>query len=89
LTRVVALGGNALIHPATGATGRSCSRVAAHDVAVLAEAEELVRELAEGSMRPKVEAAAAVAHTGGEAINTALDRVQDALAGRAGTRISI
>ena len=54
----------------------------------LAEAEELLPELAEGSMRPKLEAAAAVARAGGEAIITALDLVEDALAGRAGTRIT-
>jgi carbamate kinase len=51
------------------------------------EAETLLPELAEGSMRPKVEAALAVARAGGEAIITALDRVEDALAGRAGTRV--
>jgi carbamate kinase len=53
-----------------------------------AEAEELLPELAEGSMRPKVEAAVAMARAGGETIITALDRVEDALAGRAGTRVS-
>ena len=53
-----------------------------------AEAEELAPELAEGSMGPKVEAAAAMARAGGEAIITALERVSDALAGRAGTRIN-
>jgi carbamate kinase len=53
-----------------------------------AEAEELAPELAEGSMRPKVEAAAAMARAGGEAIITALERVSDALAGHAGTRVS-
>jgi carbamate kinase len=52
------------------------------------EAEALAAELAEGSMRPKVEAAAAMARAGGEAIITALDRVEDALAGRAGTRVA-
>jgi carbamate kinase len=52
------------------------------------EAEQLLPELAEGSMRPKVEAAITVAHAGGEAIITALDRVEDALGGRAGTRIT-
>jgi carbamate kinase len=51
------------------------------------EADALLAELAEGSMRPKVEAAIAVARAGGEAIITALDRVDDALAGQAGTRI--
>jgi carbamate kinase len=53
------------------------------------EAETLLAELAEGSMRPKVEAAIAVAREGAEVIITALDRVEDALAGRAGTRISM
>ena len=53
-----------------------------------AEAEELAPELAEGSMGPKVEAAAAMARAGGEAIITALERVSDALAGHAGTRVS-
>ena len=52
------------------------------------EAEDLLPELAEGSMRPKVEAAIAVARAGGEAIITALDRVESALSRRAGTRIS-
>jgi carbamate kinase len=52
------------------------------------EAEGLLPELAEGSMRPKVEAAIAVARAGGEAIISALDRVEDALAGRAGTRVA-
>ena len=52
------------------------------------EAEALLPELAEGSMRPKVEAAITVARAGGEALITALERVQDALAGRAGTRIA-
>jgi len=54
-----------------------------------AQAEKLLPDLAEGSMRPKVEAAVAVARSGGEAIITALDRVEDALAGRAGTRITL
>jgi carbamate kinase len=52
------------------------------------EAERLLPELAEGSMQPKVEAAIAMARSGGEAIITALERVEDALAGTAGTRIS-
>jgi carbamate kinase len=51
------------------------------------DAEKLLPELAEGSMRPKVEAAIAVARSGGEALITALDSVEDALAGRAGTRV--
>ena len=54
----------------------------------VAEAEALLPELAEGSMRPKVEAAVAMARAGGETIITALDRIEDALAGRAGTRIA-
>ena len=52
------------------------------------DAEALLPELAEGSMRPKIEAAIAVARTGGETLITALERVEDALAGRAGTRIT-
>ncbi|HEY7707291.1 MAG TPA: carbamate kinase [Gaiellaceae bacterium] len=52
------------------------------------DTEPLLPELAEGSMRPKVEAAAAMARAGGEALITALDSVEDALAGRAGTRVS-
>ena len=51
------------------------------------QAESVLPDLAEGSMRPKVEAAIAMARSGGEAIITALDRVEDALAGRAGTRV--
>jgi carbamate kinase len=50
-------------------------------------AENLLIDLAEGSMRPKVEAAIAMARSGGEAIITSLDRVGEALAGRAGTRM--
>jgi carbamate kinase len=51
------------------------------------EAEALLPELAEGSMRPKVEAAIAVARAGGETLIAALDEVEASLAGRAGTRI--
>jgi carbamate kinase len=51
------------------------------------DAEALLPELAEGSMRPKVEAAITIARAGGEAIITALDRIDEALAGRAGTRV--
>ena len=54
----------------------------------LAGAEALLPELAAGSMRPKVEAAITMARAGGEAIIASLDRVDDALAGRAGTRIT-
>jgi carbamate kinase len=54
-----------------------------------ARADELVPELAAGSMRPKVEAAASfVRATGGEALITSAEALADALAGRAGTRIS-
>lgn len=53
-----------------------------------AEAEKLLPDLAEGSMRPKVEAAIAVARTGGETIITALDGVEAAVAGGGGTRVS-
>jgi len=52
------------------------------------EAEELLAELAEGSMRPKVQAAAAfVRATGGEAVITSAEALGEALEGRAGTRI--
>ncbi|HEV2902859.1 MAG TPA: carbamate kinase [Gaiellaceae bacterium] len=52
------------------------------------QAEKLLIDLAEGSMRPKVEAAIAMARGGGEAIITSLEGMQDALGGRAGTRVS-
>ena len=53
------------------------------------EADALVGELPEGSMRPKVEACAEfVRSTRGEALITSADALPDALAGRAGTRIS-
>jgi carbamate kinase len=53
------------------------------------EAEELVRELAEGSMRPKVEAALEfVRATGGEALITSPSALAEALSGRAGTRVT-
>jgi carbamate kinase len=53
-----------------------------------AEAEELLPELAEGSMRPKVEAAVAFARAGGETLITSFDALAEAVEGRAGTRIS-
>jgi carbamate kinase len=54
----------------------------------VAEADELAPELAEGSMRPKVEAAAAfVRATGGEALITSAEALGEALAGGVGTRI--
>ena len=53
------------------------------------EADALAGELAEGSMGPKVEACAEfVRSTRGEALITSADALADALAGRAGTRIS-
>jgi carbamate kinase len=52
------------------------------------EAEACAPELAAGSMRPKVEAAAAfVRETSGEALITSADALSEALAGRAGTRV--
>jgi carbamate kinase len=54
-----------------------------------AQAEELLPELAEGSMRPKVEAALTMARAGGVAIITGLDGVQAALEGRGGTTIAV
>jgi carbamate kinase len=53
------------------------------------EADALVGELAEGSMGPKVEACAEfVRTTRGEALITSAEALAEALAGRAGTRIS-
>jgi carbamate kinase len=53
-----------------------------------AEAESLLADLAEGSMRPKVEAAASfVRATGGEVLITSVEALEAALEGRAGTRI--
>ena len=51
------------------------------------EATQLLSELAEGSMRPKVEAAVEFARTGGETLITSFDALAEALEGRAGTRI--
>ena len=54
-----------------------------------AEAEELAGELAEGSMRPKVEAALEfVCASGREALITSAAALPDALAGKAGTTIT-
>jgi len=54
-----------------------------------AGAEELIAELAEGSMRPKVESSLEfVRATGGEALITSPAALADALAGRAGTRVT-
>ena len=52
-----------------------------------AEAEELLPELAEGSMRPKLEAAVDFARAGGETLITSSAALADALEGRAGTRV--
>ena len=51
------------------------------------QAEKLLIDLAEGSMRPKLEAAITMARSGGEAIITSLDGVEPALRGDAGTKI--
>jgi carbamate kinase len=52
------------------------------------EAGALAPQLPPGSMGPKVEAAAAFARAGGEALITSTESLADALAGRAGTRIA-
>ncbi len=53
------------------------------------EAEALLPELAEGSMRPKVEAALAfVRATGGEVLIASPEVLADALAGRTGTKVA-
>jgi carbamate kinase len=53
------------------------------------EAEALAPELPAGSMRPKVEASVSfVRTTGGDALITSAEMLADALAGRAGTRVS-
>jgi carbamate kinase len=48
------------------------------------DAEALLPELSEGSMRPKVESALAFP---GETLITSFDVLEDALAGSAGTRV--
>ncbi len=54
----------------------------------VAEAEALLPELAEGSMRPKLEAAVDFGREGGETLITSFDSLAGALEGHAGTRIS-
>jgi carbamate kinase len=54
----------------------------------VAEAESLVPELAEGSMRPKIEAAIAFSRSGGETLITSSGALAEALAGQAGTRVT-
>jgi carbamate kinase len=49
------------------------------------EAETLLPELPEGSMRPKLEAAVGFARTGGETLITSSEALTDALSGEAGT----
>jgi carbamate kinase len=73
-----------------GAVKRGFGTPAEEEVRELSldDAEALLPELAEGSMRPKVEAAIAMARAGGEAIIASLDQVEAALAGRAGTRVA-
>jgi carbamate kinase len=51
------------------------------------EAEDLLPELPEGSMRPKLEAAVDFARAGGETLITSAPALAEALAGNAGTRI--
>jgi carbamate kinase len=53
-----------------------------------AEAEEVLPELPEGSMRPKLEAAVDFARAGGETLITSAPMLGEALEGRAGTLIS-
>jgi len=53
-----------------------------------AEATALLPELAEGSMRPKMEAAVAFARAGGETLITSFESLADALEGHAGTRLA-
>ena len=48
------------------------------------DAEALLPQLSEGSMRPKIESALGFA---GETLITSFDALEDALAGRAGTRV--
>ena len=52
-----------------------------------AEATALLPELAEGSMRPKMEAAVAFARAGGETLITSFESLAGALEGHAGTRV--
>jgi carbamate kinase len=57
-----------------------------HELSV-ADADALLPELATGSIGPKVEAAADFARRGGETLITSADALEEALAGRAGTRV--
>ena len=53
----------------------------------IAEAEELLPQLAAGSMRPKLEAAIAFARAGGETLIASSESLEETLAGDAGTTI--
>lgn len=53
----------------------------------VADAESLLPELAAGSMRPKLEAAIAVARNGSEVLITSAETLAGALEGTAGTRV--
>jgi carbamate kinase len=52
------------------------------------EAEALLSELPEGSMRPKVEAAVELARVGRETLITSSAALAEALEGRAGTTVA-
>jgi carbamate kinase len=54
----------------------------------ISEAEALLPELAEGSMRPKVEAAVDLARAGGETLITSTAALPQALEGSSGTRVT-
>jgi carbamate kinase len=51
------------------------------------DAEALLPELPEGSMRPKLEAAVAFARVGGETLITSAEALAEALEGESGTTI--
>jgi carbamate kinase len=73
--------------PAVYRDYRSSSEHELRDVTV-DEAEALLAELPEGSMRPKIEAAARFLRGGGsEVLVTSFELLEDAVAGEAGTRI--
>ena len=54
----------------------------------VAEADDLLPQLAAGSMRPKLEAAPAFARAGGETLIASAESLEEALAGDAGTRVA-
>jgi carbamate kinase len=65
---------------------RSCGRQDQEEIRELSrnDAEALLPQLSEGSMRPKIESALGFA---GETLITSFDALEDALAGSAGTRV--